>query len=787
MDNFGREHFGGKVLWIAPMGLAGRKNCYFRARRKVSREALGNGVLSIAAENYYALWANGKFVANGPVRGTYTCNFVDEHDINAFLCDGDNTIAIEVFCNNYPTFTASSAEPALFVQIGDIKTDESWDVQIAADWREDAPRYTFQIGAAEFRDMRREPEGWKLFADDSEWQKAALIKSDRPIYSKNLYSRDISGLKTSVLKPVAVPVISSVPTLVDPNDDVNLAELITGEEFGQYVGDFAADAIIDGKPAKIMPQPDDRGVAVIVDFGQAFIGGMSLDVDAQDGTIMDVCYDEIIEDGKIKPARSQYYMADRYILKQGRQILSNRLHCRGGRYMQLIFRNFDKPITIHKFDFIDKRYPIDAPSHFECSDETLNILWDKCFATMSACATDTFLDCPWREMAFWVNDFIVQQEFWQQLVGRQDLVKRSLSLALSQPASKGLTPGVCPFDGIDNHILFPTNLFLAIILRDFEKYTDDNEYVEIVLPEIEKIFNICQQFSDENMLLNPPAEYWNFIDWSYGLCKNIEHFDTEGYPLEGRNTCIVNWFNCLAADAVAELYSGCNEDKSKKYTKLAKEISVAIVAKFWNDELDCFNEFIDQPGAASKISHALAILSGRLPQKYFERCGAALLRDDCLNPELYMMHFVFKALAATGNRGEIMKLIEKYWQPMVESDCPTIWEANVHEQGKQAFFNAGSMCHAFSLAPVSFLQQEILGIKPIEKGFAAFQVRPHDMGLDKAHGTVNTPEGVIEINWRKCDEGIKVRLVVPGNTKAVCPSGKILIHGKHEFVIQMGK
>ncbi len=779
----GRNLFEREISWIAPESVSERKNVHFRARRNIFRDAFGDGKLSIAAESYYALWVNGEFVANGPARGTYSCNFIDEYDIDVFLQDGENIIAVEVFCNNYPTFIASPSQPALLVKVGDVITDESWDVQIASDWRDDVPKYTLQIGSMEFRDMRLEPQGWQVCQDNSEWQQAVVLASDLPIYSKDLFVRDVCDLEANVLLPVKVPVISSVSPLADLKD-VNVAEIIGGEAFGNYEGEFSEYDIVAGNPAKIMPQPDGGGVAVIFDFGQAIIGGISLDLESQDGMAVDVCYGESIENGKINPLRHHYRFADRYILRSGRQTVSNPLHFRGGRYVQLIFRDFNVPITINKFEFIDRRYPIDSPNKFECDNKMLNSLWDKSLATMSACATDTFLDCPWREMSFWVNDFVVQQEFWHQLVGRPDLVKRSLSLALSQPASNGLVPGVCPSDGDDHYILFPTNLFLPIILKDFERYSADGDYVVAVLPEIEKIFNICHRYADGNNLLDPPVKYWNFTDWSYALCMNIEHFDSEEYPLNGRNTCIVNWFFCLAADALAELYIDRDNDKSQKYVKLAKKISTAIVEKFWNENLTCFNEFIDQDGPASKISHALGILSGRLPEKFIQPCSLALSRDDCLTPEFYMMHYVFKALAITNNYDGILRLIKEYWQPNVDSDCPTIWEANVYQTGSQAFSNAGSMCHAFSLAPVSFFQQEILGIKPLKKGFEIFSVNPCEIGLNNACGTINTPKGVIEMSWKKYDEGLKVNIVIPDGLQAVCHDGKVLFNGLHEFIIQ---
>jgi hypothetical protein len=110
-------------------------------------------------------------------------------------------------------------------------------------------------------------------------------------------------------------------------------------------------------------------------------------------------------------------------------------------------------------------------------------------------------------------------------------------------------------------------------------------------------------------------------------------------------------------------------------------------------------------------------------------------------PELYMMYFYFQALAKIGRYDEIDRLIRTYWGPMLETDCPTIWEANVHQSAKKAYDNAGSLCHAFSLAPVVCIQQYLLGVAPITDGFKTFAFAPMSGILKTASGSVLSPYG----------------------------------------------
>src|SRR5690606_19309812 len=148
------------------------------------------------------------------------------------------------------------------------------------------------------------------------------------------------------------------------------------------------------------------------------------------------------------------------------------------------------------------------------SDPFLDTLWARCVATASACATDTVMDCPWREMALWVNDLLVVNRYWLQLTNRGDLARRSIALALSQRDPSGLIPGVCPSDGRPGLVLFPTNLFLPRMLHDYLMYTGDGEFVRDVLDEAIHLVAQCERHRDGRGLLRPPPTLWNFVDWS---------------------------------------------------------------------------------------------------------------------------------------------------------------------------------------------------------------------------------------------------------------------------------
>lgn len=64
-----------------------------------------------------------------------------------------------------------------------------------------------------------------------------------------------------------------------------------------------------------------------------------------------------------------------------------------------------------------------------------------------------------------------------------------------------------------------------------------------------------------------------------------------------------------------------------------------------------------------------------------------------------------------------------------------------------------SVAHAWSASPAIFLISEVLGIKPVKPGYREFTVSPKTCGLMFAKGSVPTPYGPIEVEWKKGTDG----------------------------------
>lgn len=766
-----------KGKWIAPRNTQNIKNCYFRARGIfVVEDFKESSPLHIAAESYYMLWVNGHCLGRGPARGSRGLNYYDTYEASPHLQMGRNIISVLVQCMNIPNFTTSPSLPALFVELENtICSDDNWDVLLNEEWRNEVEQFSPQVGFMEHRDYRLEPLGWNCGQDDAKWEKAVVVAPSEEIAGKLLSPRPVPPLKTVQHPPSEIAHVAIVPRLIDPND-MSVAKLVSTENHSD-AGDLQAscvsllnhlDAFVEIPPLK------GGGCSIVFNFGLEIIGFFEIELTAPSGAIVDISYDENLEAGRTLPLRDEKYkMSDRYIMRQGRQKVGSTIHERGFHYVEVTLREFDAPIILHSVRGMDRRYPYSPRGAFFCSDFRLNRIWDICVETISACTTDTFNDCPWRERAFWVNDLMIENIVSLQAFGDPRINAHALRLAFSNVREDGWIPGVCPDSNDDSLVLIPTNLFLILMLSDYHNYTGDDAFLDEFLPKMQGILNLFSEICDEDGLLAPPKKFWNFFDWSYELNE---------MSLNGLNTSALNWLYCWALNTFADLMN--RRDKNgESYKRTAESVAKAIDEKFWLDDERRYADWLLPDGApsaeSSQLAHSFALLSGSLPKKREKAAIDALINPNFLMPELYLHHFVFAAMKTNGIRKEAIERIKKYWGKVAESGSPTLWEVAIHGEGKDAFGNAGSLCHGFGCTPIDYFQTTLLGVTPMESGFKTFSIAPVPGDLKHAKGAIPTPQGTIRVEWKNKRGALEIKFTVPPGTKAVL-QGREYERGKHQ-------
>ncbi len=771
-------------LWISADCDIKAKNLYFRARRKFRLDKLPSSQkLHIGAESYYKLWVNGQLLGSGPARGSRSLNYFDSYEVAPFLRPGENVVAVLVQSMNIPNFVSFPSCGAVIVELeGLLESDASWEALVNGEWERDVEIFCVQCGFMEQRDLRKEPLGWLLGKDSAQWKPAKeLGLPEEAMDGKRLLPRPVPMLVSTSHLPAGIPHAAWVKPCETPDVKGVAATLSKQPHAVSKELEALCSKLCSGgrHDVRIEASAKGDGVSIVFDFAREVIGFFELELSASAGTIIDLAYDEELENGRVDAARNHYRMADRYLARDGVQTVGCSIHERGFRVVEAVVRNFKGSITLHSAKAIDRRHQYPARASFNCSDMLLRRVWDVCAETLSACTTDVFNDCPWRERAFWVNDLIVENVASLQAFGDPAVNAHALRLALSNARPDGWIPGVCPDNGDPRLVLTPTNLLLTLMLKDYLLYSGDMELVEETLPQMLALQDKFDALMDKDGVIAPLKEHWNFFDWSYGL-NNVS--------LDGKKTSLLNWLYCWARNEGAWLLellgkSGEASECRKKASSAAKATDKA----FWVESEARYADWLEPDASPSKessqLAHAFALLSGSLPENRKENCVKALANPGLLVPELYLHHFVLNAMHAHGLDSEAIARIAKYWGDIVKTGSPTLWEAGVHQFGKKAFWNAGSLCHGFGTTPINFFQTAVLGVAPLEAGFKSFCFKPSPCGLDSVSGSVPTPAGAIKASWTRRGGRLEAELSVPHGLKAISQSGEFG-PGVHRFEIE---
>jgi hypothetical protein len=122
----------------------------------------------------------------------------------------------------------------------------------------------------------------------------------------------------------------------------------------------------------------------------------------------------------------------------------------------------------------------------------------------------------------------------------------------------------------------------------------------------------------------------------------------------------------------------------------------------------------------------------------------------------FWSYYALLALLENGYPQQALEYIRLCWGLMLEFGATSCWEM---------WDRHSSLCHGWSGAPAMILPAYVLGVQPLEPGFAEFSVSPRIGDLDRAAGQIPTPEGPVTVQWHREEEQFSCTVVVPTGTR----------------------
>ena len=765
---------------------------YFRHSLEMDQGVTSAPVYA-SADGRYQLFVNGVRVGRGPARCSSLFQTMDLYDLAFHLKKGRNVIA--ALAHSYGRNTAWYELPGgdhgrafgcggFFLQ-GDavtesgaricLDTDGSWRCLVAEAWQTDVASNS--LGFMEIYDARRAPQGWAgVGLDDGGWQTAEVLRvagrnfSGDVIPFANLGTREIPSMREGWSTPARIAGIHEVAETPRPD----LAEQIAQECFAPLTHCKVTCDSIEVETV------DGYAVSIVYDFGEILTGYIGLNLDGPDGAIADIVYGEQLNpDGRVKIfggiAGFDAVPAHRYTLREGTQSWE-RFEWNGLRYLQVTYRNCERPLRILGVGLCTTEYPVEDVGAFSCSDDLLNRIWRAGAKTLRRCMHDGYVDCPSREQRQWMDAYI-EARINYAAFGDARLAAQALKQFAQSQRADGLTmmaaPGDFSLSGFTNIPDFC--LYWIMMIDDHVLYTGDTQIAAGLYPSVVKAIRWFEdQLNDENLLTDVP--HWVFVDWA--------ELDKQGQV----TALNAHFVAALAAAARLARIMECGRDAAR-FEALVKEITSSINARLWNDGRGLYADARRHGRLSNRISqqaNAAAIAHGVAPSGRWHRIFEAILDDanlvltrpssreespvpfdekrNIVLAQPFFMHIVHRAMRAAGLHDQIVGNIRKRWADMLEDSGSTFRETWQLE-------DITSKCHAWSATPVFDLSTDVLGVSPAAPGFSRVQIAPHIAGLEWARGRYPTPHGAISVAWEFRADRFVLTIDIPAGCEGivVCP------------------
>ncbi|MBQ2987539.1 MAG: family 78 glycoside hydrolase catalytic domain [Clostridia bacterium] len=569
-----------------------------------------------------------------------------------------------------------------------------------------------------------------------------------------------------------------------------------------------------GNSACVRVSPHRDAVNFVLDFGVEQVGRFAFEVDAPEGTVIEMHGFEMITDGGIKHMSKAATM--RYICKEGKQsYIARRL--RGFRYISVYIYGHTSDVVLKDIHVIENRYPM-AGADFTCSDEMINRVYQMCIRTAEVCSLDLYVDCPGYEQNAWTGDARVTATVNLLNFGAFEFDKQYLRL-IAQSIEDGLWLNYRTRNPrYINHLYLPCACFPTypegcipvwsfmwlLQVYDHYKYTGDLEFLAEMFGAVRETLARCEKMTNSRGLFDMQGA-WNLLEWAnndldfYGEVTGnnvmLSHCYRRAAEMAGilGDLALSVYYNDKATAYRDAVNTYCWDDERKAYVDTVRD---PYAYERYCDYMDSrkmpkasYEDYLKK-GRIGVQSNTLALIYGCVP---LERRPYALrwLEDNMESgvyvsgtpanrtagipseeeaPDGYVhigspffLYFALKTLYKFGREDLAILAQRRDWANLLESDLTTCIET--FKSGKDW---TRSVAHAWSASPAIFLMTEVLGIQPTKAGYTEFIVKPQPSGLDFAKGSVPTPYGRIYVEWKKKENGeLEIICNAPENCKRI--------------------
>ena len=402
----------------------------------------------------------------------------------------------------------------------------------------------------------------------------------------------------------------------------------------------------------------------------------------------------------------------------------------------------------------------DSASSFECSDETLNAVWNLCKHTMKAAsAFGIYIDGERERIPYEADAYI----------------------NLLSHYACDLDPRVAraTFEHLLAHPTWPTewSLHMPMIAAADTLATGDAVLAREHYDALKK--KLLMEKARADGLLRASA----VVDWPGG--ERDGYNDGIADPAMQKQVgpminTVVNAFYYHALGRMALLARRLNkEDDARELERKAGQVRESFNRVFFDPARGLY---VDGEGSTHTSLHAnlFPLAFGLVPEARMPGI-ADFLQSRGMACSVYGAQYLLEALFAAGRDEYAVRLMTarttRSWWHMIESGSTMTWEAWGPQFKENLTWN-----HAWGAAPANIISRFVLGVRPLEPGYSRLLIGPQPGALAWIKGKVPTAIGPVTL---EIENAAIFRLAVdlPANAHATValprrPRHRIMLDGK---------
>lgn len=507
-----------------------------------------------------------------------------------------------------------------------------------------------------------------------------------------------------------------------------------------------------GTPTCILQTADRDTASILLDYGRELHGGLKLVIGSANAASSHVRirFGESVGECCAEPDGGQNRTGfasndhatrdDIYLVPRYGQI---EIGSTGFRFVRIDLLDPNRRLQVKEATAILRYRDIPYVGSFHSSDPRLDSIWMTGAYTVHLCMQEYLWDGIKRDRAVWLGDMHPEVQTILSVFGQNEVVPRSLDLAVSQyPLPRWL-------NGISSY-----SMWYLIIQHDWYMHVGDKAFLEqhrpYIMELIDKIDPLVDADGTERLEENTKSQLKRFLDW----------------PSSPNQQGVEAGYRALLSWAMHDAEALCSVLGDDAHASKCRDIAGRLAKKILPDN-------------NLQQARALKMIAGlEQPNGNFSSDGFST----------FYGYYMLEALALADCHQQAIDIIRQYWGAMLDLGATTFWEdfhldwitspdpshklgvvpidspllitephdvVDVHrDYGDYCYISyRHSFCHGWASGPTAWLSRHVLGVEVIDPGCRTLRITPHLGDLEWVEGSFPTPFGAVTIRHERRPDG----------------------------------